>query len=206
MAKRTQQAVDVGGETQIATDKDGNVIATFAPLDIQATAGNEADARMLMREMLVDRLNNDEQAQETFTKWAEDHLIEIEMTDEEIEAEERMEAEAAEASADVPALTVDTFEAAIASTKPVLVDFWAQWCGPCKAAAPVLKEIHAGLADRFDIAKVNVDEEPSLSDRFGVQGIPCFIMFRSGAEVDRIIGFAPKAEFTAAIEEILAKT
>ena len=157
---------------------------------------------------LMEKINSDEEAAKKFQEWAAEHTIEVEMTDEEIaqEAEaEKLRQEAKDATKDFADLTPDTFEAAIASSKPVLVDFWAAWCRPCLNAAPVLADIHAGMADRFDVAKVNVEEFNDLGSKHGVQGIPCFVMFQNGAEVDRIVGFAPKAEFQAEIEKVLAK-
>jgi thioredoxin len=205
MAKRTQQAVNISGNTEMTTAEDGTVRLYFEPLDIEATGSTEQDARDMFRRLFEQKLELDEEAREIFQKWAPDHLIEVEMTEEEIREEDEIQSAANEAGRDFAELVPDTFDAAIAVSKPVLVDFWAPWCKPCLFAAPVLKEIHDELADVFDVAKVNVEDHPELGERFDVQGIPCFVLFRDGAEVDRLVGSAPKAEFRAAIDELLAK-
>ena len=90
-------------------------------------------------------------------------------------------------------LTKDNFESTInQSDRPVLVDFWAEWCGPCKMIGPVLEEIAGEAGDRATIAKVNIDDEPMLASRFGVKSIPTLIVFREGAEQDRLVGVAPR--------------
>ena len=90
-------------------------------------------------------------------------------------------------------LNKDNFEQTLnQSDRPVLVDFWAEWCGPCKMIGPVLDEIAAETGDRATIAKVNIDEEPLLASRFGVRSIPTLVVFRGGTEQDRLVGVAPK--------------
>lgn len=205
MAKRTQQAVDIAGNTELTRLDDGTYRLWFAPLEIEGLGATEDDARDHFRRLFEQKLEYDEEARDAFERWAPDHLIEIELSEEESREEEALESRAHEAGADFPALTPDTFDAAVASARPVLVDFWAPWCRPCLAAAPVLKEIHDELADVFDVAKVNVEDHPDLGERFDVQGIPCFVLFREGAEVDRLVGSAPKQQFRAAIDELLAK-
>ena len=87
---------------------------------------------------------------------------------------------------------------------PVLVDFWAPWCGPCKMITPVLEK----LAERFDgklkICKVNTDESPETPGKLGITGIPTLIVFKDGAEAERIVGFRPEAELLTIIEPHLA--
>jgi thioredoxin 1 len=205
VAKRTQQVVDIRGNTEVTTLPDGTIRMYFEPLDIEATGSTTDDAQAMFRRLFEQKLELDEQAQEAFAKWAPEHVVEVEMTEEEIREEEEMEKAAKEAGKDFAELVPDTFDAAIAVSKPLLVDFWAPWCKPCLFAAPVLKEIHEELADVFDVAKVNVEDHPDLGQRFDVQGIPCFVLFRAGAEVDRIVGFAPKAEFRAEIDRVLAQ-
>ena len=85
---------------------------------------------------------------------------------------------------------------------PVLVDFWAPWCGPCRAVAPVLEALAGERAGRVKIAKLNVDENPSAAARFAVQAIPTMIIFRGPLEVDQIRGAVPKSVIEAHIERV----
>ena len=92
-------------------------------------------------------------------------------------------------------LTKTNFEAEVLkSDKPVLVDFWAPWCGPCRMLAPVLAEIAAEKADTIKVGKVNVDENPELAAQYGISGIPAILLFKDGKVVATSVGFKPKAE------------
>jgi thioredoxin 2 len=79
-------------------------------------------------------------------------------------------------------------------TIPTAVDFWAPWCGPCRMMGPILNDIAKQYAGRIKVVKINSDENPSLSMRYGIQGIPTLLLFRDGKEVDRLIGAAPKSQ------------
>jgi thioredoxin 2 len=83
------------------------------------------------------------------------------------------------------------FDRAVAGTVPVLVDLWAPWCGPCRVMAPILEQLSRERAGRLKVVKVNVDESPSISARYQVQGIPTLLLFRDGGLVDRQVGAAP---------------
>jgi len=85
--------------------------------------------------------------------------------------------------------------------KPVVVDFWAEWCGPCKMIAPALEEIAQELGDKVEIAKLNIDENPKTPAKYGVRGIPTLMIFRDGQVASTKIGALPKNQLQAWIEE-----
>ncbi len=102
-------------------------------------------------------------------------------------------------SANITTLSDSTFDEEVkASSEPVLVDFWAEWCGPCKAVGPILEEIAGEKAGSLKIAKLNVDDNPELTRRFEVQSIPTMILFKDGQPTDlKIIGAKSKSQLLA---------
>ena len=91
-------------------------------------------------------------------------------------------------------ITDASFEQETSGETPVLVDFWAEWCGPCRMVAPVLEQIAAEQTGKLKIVKLNVDDNPQTQMQFGVTGIPTMILFKGGEAVERIVGFMPKPQ------------
>lgn len=101
-------------------------------------------------------------------------------------------------------VTDASFEAdVLKSDKPVLVDFWAEWCGPCKSIAPALEDLAASLGARVKIAKINIDESPSTPSKYGVRGIPTLMLFKDGQVAATKIGAVPKQQLQEWIESVV---
>jgi thioredoxin 1 len=104
-------------------------------------------------------------------------------------------------------LTEANFQAEVLSaSKPVLVDFWATWCGPCKVLAPVIEEIANEYSGRIVVGKVDVDAAPALAERYGIQAIPTVLLFQGGRAVDQSLGVVSKQDLKAKLNKVLAET
>ncbi len=102
------------------------------------------------------------------------------------------------------AVTDATFEAEVLQAgKPVVVDYWAEWCGPCRQVAPVLEEIASEYAEKIDVVKLNVDENPAIAQRYGIMNIPTMSVFKDGQVVKEIVGAKPKSALLRDLAEFI---
>ena len=101
-------------------------------------------------------------------------------------------------------VTEETFEAEVLrSSKPVIVDYWAEWCGPCRQVAPVLEEIAKEYGEKIDVVKLNIDENPAISQRYQIMAIPTMSVFQNGEVVKKIVGAKPKAALLRELAEFI---
>ena len=108
------------------------------------------------------------------------------------------------AVANIVILTDENFpQEVLKSPVPVLVDFWAEWCGPCKMVAPILDELAAEYDDRVKIAKVNIDEYQGLATQYGIRAIPTLLIFKDGQVADQIVGLRSKRDFKAKLDRLI---
>jgi thioredoxin 1 len=90
------------------------------------------------------------------------------------------------------------------SDKPVLVDFWAEWCGPCRMLGPIVEKVATAYAEKVKVVKLNTDENPALGGEYHVSGIPCLILFKGGKPVDRIVGYVPEGTISTMLGKHVA--
>jgi thioredoxin 1 len=101
-------------------------------------------------------------------------------------------------------ITAANFEAEVLkSTTPVLIDFWAPWCGPCRMIAPSVEEIATQYADKLKVGKLNVDDHPSVAQRYGITGIPALLFFEGGQVVETVVGAVPKRTLQEKADKVL---
>ena len=103
-------------------------------------------------------------------------------------------------------LTDDTFDKEVLQENgvPVLVDFWAPWCGPCRIISPIVEDLAAQHAGKLKVAKMNVDDNPKTPSTYGIRGIPTLILFKEGQVADQIVGAVPKAQIEEVIQKVLS--
>jgi thioredoxin 1 len=103
----------------------------------------------------------------------------------------------------IPPVTDDAFQTEVlGSAKPTLVDFWATWCGPCRAVAPIMEELARQYGDKINFRKLDVDNNPSTPMQYGVKGIPTLILYQNGKMVDQVVGATPKDKIERMLQKI----
>ena len=107
------------------------------------------------------------------------------------------------AEANVIHVTAENFQSLAAEGTPIIIDFWAPWCGPCRMMKPILSEVAAELAGQVRVGELNVDNEPAISEMFGIMSIPTCLILKGGKVVDSIVGVVPAAQFVARVKRSL---
>lgn len=180
--------VDLRANCTFEEAANGTWKAYFPYLDISGAGTTEDEAFQNLAKSLQEKVSASEELAGKWQKFIKEYGVEEEVPGEELRKRRELIDRSHAASAGFRTLNADTFDAAIASERPVLVDFWAEWCMPCHMMAPVLKEVAGELGGRIEIAKLNVDENPDFWKRLSIEGIPTLILFSSGKERRRIVG------------------
>lgn len=180
-----KRMVPVGDHITFEDLPGGTVRASFPPLDLTAEgADRDAAAKAVVgriQEAIAEPAN-----EERWTAFVEEFSVEVDDDPLPPEVEEALHA--------VEPITAEEFDAVLdSSDKPVLIDFWAIWCGPCLQMAPELAKVKAELAGKIEVRKLNVDENQELSERLEIKGIPTLVLFEEGGEVARLVGARPAA-------------
>lgn len=103
----------------------------------------------------------------------------------------------------VNTISDQNFEQSVQGNTPVLVDFWASWCGPCKMLSPIIDELAEELSDKLVVGKLNVDENPKTAQKYGIMSIPTLLVFKNGQVVKQLNGYMPKADLKAKLADVL---
>ena len=206
---RTRKRLPVRDHSTFEEQPDGTWTAHFPILDIKGSGASEEEAWESLRDAANEQLRSDETLQKKMQAWAAEHAIEEDIPEEELRERDELLERSKNASKSLRALSDTDFDEAILSTKPILVDFWAEWCIPCHMMTPVLAEVATDMADRIDVAKFEIDAsdispDKSYWERFEIRGIPCLILFQEGKELHRIIGAGrDKEQLTKELESAL---
>ena len=203
--RRTRQALNLRGCSEYRELDDGTWEAYFPVLDVRTTAPTKDEAHVALQEAVGEKLNNgDDAVKQAFQEWAENNIIDQEITEEQYQAELAAQRQQKRyPSSGLPQLTPKTFDKKIASSTPTLVDYWAPWCEPCHAMAPVLHELKDKLAGQLNVCAVDVERYEPLWERFDLKGVPTLIVFKDGQEVQRILGTRSLDELLADLEPVV---
>jgi len=190
---RTRKRLPLRANSQFEEQADGTWTASFELLGLNVVGPTEEAAWEALRDAANAELSSNETAAKKMGEWAEKNAIEEPIPEDELRERDELLAKSHAASKELKALSDSDFDTAIASAKPILVDFWAEWCIPCHMMTPVLLEVANELSDRIDVAKFEIDSteiDPSKSywERYEIRGIPCLILFKEGKELHRIVG------------------